>query len=61
MPEYKAYPKSKDTPGRRSRKGSRNSIFIANKVANRKLLKARKEARDERRAAAEAAAEEAEG
>lgn len=44
MPEYKPYPNSKDTPSRKSRKGSRNTVFVANKIANRKLLKVRKEA-----------------
>jgi len=53
MPEYKAYPNSKDTPSRKSRKGSRNTVFVSNKVANRKLVKARKDARDEAAAKAE--------
>lgn len=52
MPAYKAYAKSKDTPGRLVRKGDRARTFLLNKNANRKLKKARKEARD---AAAEAA------
>jgi hypothetical protein len=55
MPNYKAYPNSQNTPNRKSRKGDRNTVFVANKTANKKLLKARKEARDERLAATEEA------
>lgn len=36
MPLYTKYPNSKETPSRLSRKGSRNKIFQANKMANRK-------------------------
>jgi len=57
MPEYKAYPKEKDTPGRGSRKGSRRSVFLFNKVAGRLLRKARKDIRDAQAEAAAAAAE----
>lgn len=46
MPQYVAYPKSKDTPSRKSRKGGRNSTFIKNKVAGRLQRKARKERRE---------------
>lgn len=58
MPVYKPYPTEKDTPSRKSRKGSRRSVFLANKVAGRLQRKARKEARDARLEAAAAAAEE---
>jgi len=58
MPAYKPYPTDKDTPNRRARKGSRRATFLANKVANRLLVKARKEVRD---AKLEAVAKEAEG
>lgn len=54
MPAYKAYAKSKDTPGRGIRKGDRARTFLLNKNANKKLKRVRKEAR-------EAAAEQAEG
>lgn len=53
MPAYKPYPTEKDTPNRKSRKGSRRSVFLANKVAGRLQRKARKEARDARAAEAE--------
>lgn len=46
MPHYIAYPKEKDTPSRKSRKGSRNSAFIKNKAAGRLQRKARKEHRE---------------
>ncbi len=43
---YKSYAKSVDTPSRKTRKGLRNSVFIANK----KMAKmARKAARLERK------------
>ncbi len=58
MPAYKPYAKEKDTPGRNIRKGSRRSVFLFNKAANKLLKKARKEARDARLEAAAAAAEE---
>lgn len=35
MAQYIAYPKDKDTPNRKSRKGSRNTIFVKNKMAKR--------------------------
>ena len=54
MPEYKAYAKVKDTPGRGVRKGDRARTFLLNKNANKKLRRARKEARE---AAAEAVQE----
>jgi hypothetical protein len=60
MPAYKPYPTEKDTPNRRARKGSRRATFLANKVANRLLIKARKEVRDARLEAAASAAAEAE-
>ncbi len=47
MPNYIPQPKAKDTPSRKSRKGSRNSSFIKNKMAGRLERKARKEKRDE--------------
>ncbi len=53
MPEYKAYPDSKNTPSRKARKGDRNKTFVQNKVAGRLLRKARKAARDARLAAQE--------
>ncbi len=46
MPQYTPYAKAKDTPSRKSRKGTRNSAFIKNKVAGRLQRKARKERRD---------------
>lgn len=55
MPQYIPYPKEKDTPSRKSRKGSRQKTFITNKMIARKL---RKEARLERKAAREAAEEQ---
>jgi hypothetical protein len=58
MPAYKPYPTEKDTPSRGSRKGSRRSVFLFNKAANRLLKKARKAARDARLEAAAVAAEE---
>lgn len=58
MPAYKPYPNEKDTPNRKSRKGSRRTVFLANKVAGRLQRKARKELRDARAEAAAAAAEE---
>lgn len=51
MPNYTAYPKEKDTPSRKSRKGGRNSTFLKNKLAGRLLRKARKEEREARLAA----------
>lgn len=45
---YKAYPKSKDTPSRKSRKGGRHAVYNHNKYALRKL---RNEARKSRREA----------
>ena len=59
MPAYKSYPNKKDTPSRKSRKGSRRSVFSANKVAGRIQRKARKELRDARLEAAAVAAEAA--
>lgn len=35
MATYTPYPKSKDTPNRRSRKGSRNTTFQFNRKANK--------------------------
>lgn len=53
------YPKEKDTPSRRSRKGSRRTIFLKNK-GERALKKRAKRDRNRARAAAiEAAAERA--
>lgn len=48
MPQYIPYPKEKDTPSRKSRKGGRNSTFIKNKLASRLQRKVRKEAREAR-------------
>lgn len=58
MPEYKAYPDSKTVPNRKTRKGERNKIFLANYEAGRKLRKARKEAKEARLAAQEETVEE---
>lgn len=44
MPQYLAYPKSKDTPSRKARKGIRQKTFLTNKAAAKKLYLARKEA-----------------
>lgn len=60
MPAYKPYSNSKDTPSRKSRKGSRRTVFLFNKVANRLLIKARKADRDAKLEAAANAAAEAE-
>ena len=51
MPEYKAYPTSKDTTSRKSRKSSRKNIFNYNKYEAKKetkkrLEKGRKETKD---------------
>lgn len=46
MPNYKAYPKSSDTPSRKARKGMRRSTFVANKKMTKKaLLRAARNAR----------------
>ena len=59
MPLYKPYPNSKDTPSRKSRKGDRRTVFLANKVAGKLQRKARKELRDARlEAAVETSTEE---
>lgn len=42
---YKAAPKKKDTPSRKSRKGLRNSVFIYNKSIRAKLDRERRAAR----------------
>ena len=39
MPNYKSYPKVADTPNRKSRKGSRRSVFLANKKMTKKAMK----------------------
>ena len=39
MANYKAYPKSSDTPSRKTRKGMRRTIFVANKKMNKKSMK----------------------
>ena len=36
---YKAYPKSKDTPNRKTRKGMRRTVFIANRKMSKKAMK----------------------
>lgn len=36
---YKPYPKATDTPSRKTRKGMRNSVFIANRKLRKKALK----------------------
>lgn len=41
MPNYKAYPKVKDTPNRKTRKGYRNTTFQANRKANKLAKEAR--------------------
>lgn len=46
MPVYKPYLTVKDTPNRKTRKGERTKIFLANQAAGRKLQKARKEAKE---------------
>jgi hypothetical protein len=46
MPNYTKYPTEKDTPNRKTRKGERAKVFLANKEANRKLQRARKAARE---------------
>jgi hypothetical protein len=45
MPNYTKYPNEKEVPNRKTRKGERAKIFLANKAASRKLRKARQEAR----------------
>ena len=39
MANYKAYPTSKDTPNRKSRKGIRRTVFLANKKMTTKAIK----------------------
>lgn len=46
MPQYQAYPTEKTTPNRKTRKGERIRIFLANKEAARKVRKARKAAKE---------------
>jgi hypothetical protein len=46
MPNYMKYPSEKEVPNRKTRKGERAKIFLANQAASRKLRKARKEARE---------------
>jgi rRNA processing protein Gar1 len=58
MPNYKPYLTVKDTPNRKTRKGERVKIFLANKEANRKLQKARKAEKEARLAAQEEITEE---
>jgi hypothetical protein len=36
MANYKNYPKSSDTPNRKSRKGMRRTVFLANKKMTKK-------------------------
>lgn len=50
MPNYKPYGTKKETPSRKTRKGIRNSAFIANTVAARKARAVRKELESEREA-----------
>jgi len=52
MPTYKPYETDASGSNRKLRKGSRRTIFVANKVAGRLARKACKDARDERAAAA---------
>jgi hypothetical protein len=52
---YLAYPKKKDTPSRKSRKGSRQKVYWTNHTLGRVARKAR---RDARRAELEAQSEE---
>lgn len=39
---YHSYAKSADTPNRKSRKGARREVFVYNKTAKGKQLKARR-------------------
>ena len=54
------YPKAKDTPNRKSRKGSRLSVFLKNKKEAADKRRARRDLRRAAAAAAEEAAERAE-
>lgn len=47
MSEYKPYGKEKTLPNRKTRKGVRNSAFMFNKLAARKLREQRAEKRRE--------------
>ena len=42
---YMPYPKEKDTPSRKSRKGSRQKVYWHNYTLNRLAKKARRDAR----------------
>lgn len=42
---YKSYPTKKDTPSRKTRKGARYSVFIANRKMKKLLKKAARLAR----------------
>lgn len=41
MPMYLEHPTKKKTPSRKSRKGQRNTVFMTNKLAFRKLREVR--------------------
>ena len=43
MPKYMTYPTEKTTPSRKTRKGERLRVFLANKNAAKKVRKERKE------------------
>ena len=58
MPKYTAYPKEADTKSRKSRKGERLKVFLANKDASKKARRARKEAREAALEAQEESVEE---
>ena len=48
MPNYMKYPNEKEVPNRKTRKGERAKIYLANKAAAKKLRKARDEAKQAR-------------
>lgn len=39
MPSYKSYPNNKNTPNRKTRKGMRRTVFLANSKMNSKAIK----------------------
>ncbi len=47
MPSYQDHPTKAKTPSRKSRKGQRNTVFMNNKLAFRKLRELRAEKRRE--------------
>ena len=58
MPNYTKYPNEKEVPNRKTRKGDRTRVYLANKGAAKKLRKARQEAREAALAAQEETTEE---